>query len=166
MTLFMNLRITYILKFKFKIASVLVGIFTLLIKYLALWLVIPLLLLLVLLIPFGFTGVTLYIVISSSMKPTLDVGDVVFLIQDHDGVNIGDIIGYVSNGEIIIRRVIRIIRSGNETAFITKGDANRNPDPQPVYPNQVIGKYLVHIPKIGWPIIVIKDLLRNIHLID
>jgi len=111
-------------------------------------------------------GITVHVVVNDDMKPTLCVGDVVFLIHGESNIGIGDVIGYISNGEIVISRVIKIVRSGNEIAFITKGDASKDPNPELIHISKVIGKYLLHVPRIGWFAIIMKELLRMTHVID
>ncbi|OYT48034.1 MAG: signal peptidase I [Desulfurococcales archaeon ex4484_42] len=125
-----------------------------------------LLLLLIAITSLKLIGVTVYVVVNDDMKPTLCVGDVVLLIHSESNIGIGDIIGYISNEEIVISRVVKIVRSSNEIAFITKGDASKDPNPEPIYISKVIGKYLLHVPRIGWFAIIIKELLRMTYVID
>ena len=55
-----------------------------------------------------------------------------------------------------MHRVIEIQEVGDAKFFITKGDANRNPDSDPVIPENVVGKLVFTIPKIGWVAIAVK----------
>jgi len=125
-----------------------------------------LLFLLIAITPLKPVGISVFVVVNDDMKPTLCVGDIVLLIHNESNIGIGDIIGYKSNGEIVISRVIKIVRSDNEIAFITKGDASKYPNPEPIYASKVIGKYLLHIPRIGWFTIMMKNLLRKAHVIN
>jgi signal peptidase len=55
-----------------------------------------------------------------------------------------------------MHRVIEIQETAGAKRFITKGDANDSPDVEPVIPQNVVGKVVVTIPKIGWVSIVVK----------
>jgi len=58
----------------------------------------------------------------------------------------------------IMHRVIEIqeTETGGKL-FITKGDANDQPDSEPVMPENVVGKTVMTIPKIGWASIAVKQ---------
>jgi len=95
--------------------------------------------------------------ISGSMRPTMDVGDVAIILDvPADSVQPEDIIQFWQDGEMVIHRVIEVSQEGKEKLFVTKGDANREPDAAPVYPSQVRGKVVFNIPKVGWVAIAIK----------
>jgi signal peptidase len=108
---------------------------------------------------YGFLGVKPTVIYSGSMNPMLDVGDIV-IIGDADvgSLKEGDIIQFRSGNKLIVHRVYEITSVGDERLFITKGDANTNPDPDIIYPSQIQGKAISTIPKLGW----ISIYLRNI----
>ena len=58
----------------------------------------------------------------------------------------------------IVHRVIEVQGEGAQRFFITKGDNNNAPDLAPVPEQNVIGKVVLIIPKIGWISIMIKNL--------
>ena len=93
------------------------------------------------------------------MRPSLDVGDIGIIAEvPADAIKIGDIIKYRSEGDIsIIHRVIDIQETETTRHFITKGDANDSPDTEPVIPENVEGRLVFTIPKIGWISTVIKS---------
>ena len=55
-----------------------------------------------------------------------------------------------------MHRVIEIREIEGATSFITQGDANNAPDPEPVMSGNMIGKLVFKIPKIGWVAIAVK----------
>ncbi len=119
------------------------------------------------LIPIGVLGIKPLIIVSGSMRPFLDVGDVVLLASVSLGgvkdIHVGDVIGYVSEtGDIVVHRVIKIVKEDGKIFFVTKGDANREPDRKLVTPEMIVGKYVTHIPKIGWLGIIAKKLISMI----
>jgi len=98
-------------------------------------------------------------VISGSMRPTLDVGDVVIIAKvSADTVKPGDIIQFrEAEGVTTVHRVVEIQESEGQRFFITKGDANSEPDTNPVLSANVVGKAVFDIPKIGWAAIAVKE---------
>ncbi|RLI81357.1 MAG: signal peptidase I, partial [Archaeoglobales archaeon] len=92
----------------------------------------------------GLLGVFPTVAISGSMRPTIDVGDLLIMVKvPAEKITPGDIIQYVTERGMVVHRVIAIERG----YFITKGDANEAPDPDPVHPLNVRGKLIAIIPK-------------------
>ncbi len=98
-------------------------------------------------------------VISGSMRPTLDVGDVVVIAKvSADTIKPGDIIQFrEAAGVTTVHRVVDIQESEGQRVFITQGDANSEPDANPVLSANVVGKAIFDIPKIGWAAITVKE---------
>ena len=115
-----------------------------------------------LLIPSGIFGFRPAIVVSGSMQPSLNVGDIAIIAElspkDVGNIKVGDIIGYVSKRGLIIHRVVGFDYINGKKYLILKGDANPSPDPDPVHPQQVIGKYVGKVPTVGWLAIYLRKL--------
>ena len=97
---------------------------------------------------------------SGSMEPKMYAGDVVIIAKvPADNVELDDIIQFrVPEGVTVMHRVIEIQETeGGGKLFITKGDANDKPDSEPVIPENVVGKAVMTIPKVGWASIVVKQ---------
>jgi signal peptidase len=99
------------------------------------------------------------VIVTGSMEPMIKPGDVV-LVQKLEGdeVRLGDVIQYY-HPEIkinITHRVIDINREG-QMALITKGDNNSSVDADPVMPEQVKGKVIKVLPKVGWFTLILKS---------
>lgn len=92
---------------------------------------------------------------SSSMNPVIDAGSVI-IVQKQPFYEEGDIISYYAlvdgKTEIITHRVLRL--GGN--VYVTKGDANSAVDRETVEPRLVIGKAVMIIPYVGYPVSFIK----------
>ena len=89
-------------------------------------------------------------VLSESMTPIFFPGD--FVISKKVKLNkleIGDIITFKANEEVLTHRIVEIEQKDQKRYFITQGDANNIPDLKPVEPNQIMGEYVLSIPKLG-----------------
>ena len=115
---------------------------------------------------FGMFGVQPTVIYSGSMQPEMDIGDVVIITETLiDEIKEGDIIQYRSpENNNVIHRVYEIYNESGTPLFITKGDANSNPDEIPILPEQITGKAVFTIPKLGWIPIIIKSLVSKIGL--
>jgi len=113
----------------------------------------------------GLLGVYPTIVASGSMQPTLQVGDIVVSVKpDPYKVETGDVIQFRKGEDMILHRVIEVDTSEGRT-FITKGDANTVPDLDPVSMEQIVGKRIFTIPKIGWIPIYSKRIIDSVRTI-
>ncbi len=98
-------------------------------------------------------------IISGSMRPVLEVGDVVIIAKmPGDRVKPGEIIQFREAGGVTtVHRVVDIEQVEGKKLLITQGDANREPDEEPVLPANVVGKAVFSIPRVGWASIAIKE---------
>ena len=99
--------------------------------------------------PVPLAGDTHYLAVySGSMEPTIPVGNVVVIKPvDPNKLQKDEIICFkVSKPKSITHRIIDITDEG----FITKGDANEDPDPFLVEKKNIIGKVVFTIPWLGY----------------
>lgn len=83
-------------------------------------------------------------VISGSMEPNMPIGSLIVTKKvPIDRLEVGNIVSFESNGEIVTHRIAKM----EEGKIFTKGDANPSWDEG--YVEEVIGKVLFHVPKIG-----------------
>jgi len=92
------------------------------------------------------------IVLSGSMEPYMHPGDIIAVkpVASMDEIFTNDVITFATEEEIITHRVIGFAISGGEQALIMKGDANNTQDEKPVKWEQVRGKVVYRVPKIGY----------------
>jgi len=96
-----------------------------------------------------------YVIISQSMEPTIKVQDAI-VIKREDDFKIGDICTYLSKnpnyfGILITHRIIGTdIDEKGKKVYIFKGDNNYSADPLKVTKDQIYGKVVMKIPKIGY----------------
>lgn len=101
---------------------------------------------------FLFGDTSYIIVIGDSMEPTLYQGDFVMAKVSSD-YRVGDIIAYEKFNSTVVHRIVDITEEG----FITKGDNNPDPDPWVVKKDEILGKYLLSIPRFGEMISYMKN---------
>ncbi len=100
-------------------------------------------------------------IISGSMRPTFNVGDIVIVAKrNQDLLKVGDIIQFRGMDSSIptVHRIIEFKEDGGEKLIVTKGDANNGPDPYPAHLQDVTGTVVFIVPKVGWVPVVIRQL--------
>jgi signal peptidase len=113
------------------------------------------------------TGATPYVILTSSMDPTLPAGTIVVTRPVDPGeIGVGDVITYqLRSGEpeVVTHRVVRVsFTTAGEYVFTTKGDSNALPDAKPVREVQVRGETWYGIPWLGRFTSVIDQDLRQV----
>lgn len=99
------------------------------------------------------------------MRPALDVGDIVLIDKvEVSSIEVGDIIQYVSEEKVLILHRVeeKYQDEKGQWFFITKGDANKKSDLDPVMLQNVKGKAVFTLPKLGWVQIYVKEFFRSI----
>ena len=104
----------------------------------------------------GEVRVNFYTILTQSMYPKIEAGDIILTYKNDDNIyNVGDIITFVStsnasNGITITHRIIEVSTLNGEYYYRTKGDNNNTADSAPVNANNVIGRVVFKIPKAGY----------------
>ncbi len=93
-------------------------------------------------------------IISNSMTPTFERGDLV-IYKKEAPISNQDIIVYQREKRIIVHRVI----NQNNNYYITKGDANKSLDQNKVSAKDIKGVYQFHLKYLGFPAIWLKEFL-------
>jgi signal peptidase I len=100
----------------------------------------------------GFLGYKMFTVLSDSMKPEFQAGDIVIvkMIKPED-LKEGDVITFYSkSGPVVTHKIEgKTVMEDEKDAFITKGINVDQADADPVPHDRVIGKYSFAIPKAG-----------------
>jgi len=104
------------------------------------------------------------VVCSNSMRPTLNVGDLI-LVEGVDAYSVreGDVIVFntpqpyaKTTPSPVVHRVVEVVLENGVVYFKTKGDANGSEDPWLLPAENVIGRLLYRIPYLGYPAYVLK----------
>ena len=97
-----------------------------------------------------------YVIVSQSMVPTINIDDGIFVKRESgDNYKVGDIISYSSSdsnyyGETVTHRIVSKNSVGNNVSnYVTKGDNNSLQDSVGVTTNDIYGKVMFVIPKLG-----------------
>ncbi len=103
--------------------------------------------------------------LSSSMSPTIDRGDVVIFKKLNDSAlnNIpkNTILIYHMGNQNIAHRIIYVKEENGNVFYQTKGDNNNVPDRNFVQKDQILGIYTFHIKYIGFPSIWLYEFFHN-----
>ena len=124
----------------------------------------------VLIVSFGLfvAGVFKYrpvAILTYSMEPIFTRGDAVIVEklnkEEKNKLKKGDIIQYQVDKTVVVHRIIKVKKEDNKTVYILKGDNNNAKDPKPVYMEQIMGKVLFSIPKVGYPSVWLSEFLYS-----
>lgn len=95
-------------------------------------------------------GIYMFNIISESMEPEFFKDDLVIVKKCNESeLQIGDIITFTQGDRTISHRIIDITKDEDSTKFITKGDNNDLPDEDFVTPENIYGKVLFSVKKVG-----------------
>ena len=110
-----------------------------------------------------FFGFKTYEIISRSMENTINKNDVI-VVKDvsQKEINKNDIIAFSNGKEIITHRVINMENINGKMFYTTKGDNNRYQDKEKISYEQIEGKYIFKIDKLGY----IFNFLKNKYLLS
>ena len=103
-------------------------------------------------------GYQVFNVVSGSMEPEYNVGDLIYVKKvDLSTIEEGDVITFVLNEDLVVatHRVVKVDAANQH--FYTKGDANDDADGDPVHFNYVIGVPKFSLPLLGY----VSDFIQN-----
>lgn len=124
----------------------------------------------VLIVSFGLfvAGVFKYrpvAILTYSMEPIFTRGDAVIVEklddEEKNKLKKGDIIQYQVDKTVVVHRIIKVKKEDNKKVYILKGDNNNAKDLKPVYMEQIMGKVLFSIPKVGYPSVWLSEFLHS-----
>lgn len=90
------------------------------------------------------------VIMTGSMEPLISPGDIV-IVHKIEGKEAreGDIIMFPHGDMKVTHRIVAVNDEGGQTTFTTRGDANPSPDSETVLADNVQGKVIKIIPKLG-----------------
>lgn len=94
-------------------------------------------------------GVGAAVVISGSMEPNISLYDLV-IIHEKDEYHVDEVVIFRNNTYCVTHRILAMETDENGQVWVTtKGDANNAPD-SPIPLEDIVGKVIITIPKIGY----------------
>jgi len=108
----------------------------------------------------SFLNIDLYVVESNSMSPRIKKDDIVIVKKGYENerYKVGNIITFKrKNGEVITHRIKKIVLSDMQRSYVTHGDANIADDEEIVKYENIIGKVIYVMPRLG----DVMQLLKN-----
>ena len=99
------------------------------------------------------------VVATGSMEPMIKPGDVIIVDKSvkPDNLREGDVIQFRREDILISHRIVSIREIGKDIGYKTKGDNNSAADRDIVKQEQIKGKVIYVVPKIGWPTLLIRS---------
>ncbi len=102
------------------------------------------------------------VIATGSMEPLIMPGDVILVEKimkekDIEELDKGDIIQFKMEDFLVSHRIIEIVEGEKGKSYRTKGDNNNSADTELVLPQDIKGKIVQIVPKIGWPTLLIKQ---------
>lgn len=112
-------------------------------------------------------GLNFFSVTSGSMEPAIPVGALIH-VSDYEleQLSKGDVITYRVSDSLVTHRIVEVLKQettriyemGGEKEerkvmryeYVTKGDANNDIDKEQVSAGDIVGKYVWHVPKVGY----------------
>lgn len=105
-----------------------------------------------------FFGFKTYEIVSRSMEHTINKNDIIVVKKvDKNEINKNDIISFDNGNEIITHRIVDIENINGQTLYTTKGDNNRFADDEKISFEQIEGKYVFKLSKLGY----LMNFLKN-----
>lgn len=102
------------------------------------------------------------VVVSGSMVPTLNVGDMIFIRgMPAEKIEVGTIIVFHSPSEydtLVVHRVVQKSNNNGTIYFRTKGDFNRYTDLWTVPDKNIVGVYSARVPYVGIVVMWLRTL--------
>jgi signal peptidase I len=100
-----------------------------------------------------FTDYDILIVRGGSMEPAIHAGSIEIIDRNDQSPNIGDVVAFRENGNIVTHRIVAF-----EGSFmVTKGDANETEDAVRRRGEDVIGPVVADVPHVGRILYVVQQ---------
>jgi signal peptidase len=106
----------------------------------------------------------LFTVQSGSMEPAVKLGSLIF-VHSVPQYQVGDVVTFKNGKNTVTHRVVEKKMDGGEVVYLTKGDANKEADPEEVAAANVLGKTFFVLPYVGYPIAYARTKLGFILLV-
>lgn len=110
---------------------------------------------------YDICGFRFYMIMSGSMEDTIETGDGV-ISKLTKNIEVGDIIAFKMDNITTVHRITKIYTEGDKKLYKTKGDNNNAEDRGIIKQEDIQGKVVLRLPKVGK---IILFLQRNIFMV-
>jgi signal peptidase len=111
--------------------------------------------------PRAVGGHSLLVVLSGSMSPTIEAGDLLvdqtLSPAEASTLPVGQVVTVRRNDALVTHRITDVVHSGGRVSYVTKGDANASADGQAVLPDEVVGTVRFRVPLLGSVLTSLRD---------
>lgn len=103
------------------------------------------------------------VIATGSMEPMIYPGDVILVekitsMEEINDLKVDDVIQFKRDNILISHRIVEIVHDENNLkCYRTKGDNNSAIDTELIMPQQLKGKIVYVVPKVGWPTLLLKS---------
>ena len=98
----------------------------------------------------SFFGIKTYTIVSGSMEPELEIGDIVLVREtDKSDIKEGDIISFRQGQSVVTHRIIEIKENDEKQTYVTRGDNNNIEDKEETEYDMIEGKFVGKIHFLG-----------------
>jgi signal peptidase I len=98
------------------------------------------------------------VIATGSMGPKIKPGDITIIDRTAvKNLKIGDIIQFRKDNIFISHRIVEIVNTDSSKLYRTKGDNNTTSDTELVKDEQIKGKIIKVVPKVGWPTLLFRS---------
>ncbi len=113
-----------------------------------------------------FFGLSSYVVMSGSMEPELPVGSLIFVAPEPSSdIRPGDVITFALTDRVVTHRVVEVRQGTRGPLLVTKGDANLDPDLEPVQVGSTVGTPRLIVPDLGFAVVYVQSYWRLLTLV-
>jgi len=105
-----------------------------------------------------FGGYRSFLIQSGSMEPAIMTGDII-VTKNQISYILNDVVAFHNNdNRIVTHRLVAVDDKSGTKEFSTKGDANRSQDFDTIHFEQIRGKVVLVIPKLGYLVAFSKSM--------
>ncbi|MBR3163417.1 MAG: signal peptidase I [Clostridia bacterium] len=100
---------------------------------------------------YSLFGYKAYVITTNSMEPSIKEGDAILTKKPKENdLKEGDVITFDRDNKSITHRIIRVDQENNTSYYVTKGDNNNVEDKEKITYDQVDGKEIMVLPRLGY----------------
>ena len=113
----------------------------------------------------GYFKYQAIVIATGSMTPNINKGDMVIIEkvkpEDAEKLKEGEVLAFKREDKIVVHRIYKIYKSGEEIFFKTKGDHNNAPDGYLIEAKEIIGTVKFNVRYVGYPTVALYEKINK-----